>query len=59
MNNAKVGKVKDVKNHGAGDYLEVVNLESELLVPMIEDHVLDINLKTKTILLNPKYYYEF
>ena len=56
VNNAKVGKVKDVKNHGAGDYLEIVNMKNELLVPMIEDHILDIDLKTKEIHLNPKYY---
>ena len=56
VNNAKVGKVKDVKNHGAGDYLEIVNMKNELLVPMVEDHILDINLKTKEIHLNPKYY---
>lgn len=56
VKNASVGKVKNVKNHGAGDYLEIVNFENELLVPMIEDHILDINLKSKKILLNPKYY---
>ena len=26
---------------------EIVNFENELLVPMIEDHILDINLKSK------------
>ena len=56
INNVKVGKVMDVKNHGAGDYLEIVNNKNELLVPMIEDHILDIDIKTKKIELNPKYY---
>ena len=56
INNREIGKVNDVKNHGAGDYLEIVHINNELLVPMIEDHILDINLKTKKIQLNPKYY---
>ena len=51
-----VGVVNEVRNHGAGDYLEINNEKNELLVPLIKTHVLEINLKKKKILLNPKYY---
>ncbi len=51
-----IGVVKEVKNHGAGDYLEVNKKKSELLVPLNRNHVLDINLKEKKIFLNPEYY---
>jgi ribosomal 30S subunit maturation factor RimM len=51
-----LGTVNDVKNHGAGDYLEIRTNKEEILVPLKNDHVLKINLKEKKIFLNPKYY---
>ncbi|MEE2695370.1 MAG: ribosome maturation factor RimM [Pseudomonadota bacterium] len=52
----KLGTVSDVKNHGAGDYLEIKTKKKEILVPLKNDHVLEISLKQKKIFLNPKYY---
>lgn len=51
-----IGVVNEVKNHGAGDYLEVNKKKSELLIPLNSNHVLEINLKEKKIFLNPEYY---
>ena len=52
----KLGKVKDVKNHGAGDYLEVSKKKEDILVPLNNDHVQLIDLENEMILLNPEYY---
>ena len=43
INNRKIGKVNDVKNHGAGDYLMVHTQKSELLIPIIDSHIIEIN----------------
>ena len=51
-----MGKVKDVKNHGAGDYLEVSKKKEDILVPLNNDHVQLIDLENEMILLNPEYY---
>lgn len=51
-----IGKVLNVKNHGAGDYLEISDIKNELLVPFNNDHILEIDLKNRKILLNPQYY---
>lgn len=56
INELNYGKVNDVKNHGAGDYLEIINLKNEILVPLNDDHILKIDLLKKKILLNPEYY---
>ena len=49
------GKVADVKNHGAGDYLEIFKGKNEILIPINNDHILNIDIERK-IILNPKYY---
>ena len=56
IKNKKIGIVYDVKNHGAGDYLEIIENKKETLVPLQSDHVLEVDLGGKKILLNPKYY---
>ena len=52
----KIGKVKNVKNHGAGDYLEIKKNKEELLVPFNKEHVESIDLENEMILLNSEYY---
>ena len=51
-----IGKVYQVSNHGAGDYLDIRGTKLEILVPFNFDHVLDVNLKKRSIFLNPEYY---
>ena len=52
----KLGTVNNVKNHGAGDYLEIINNKEELLVPINNYHIQSIDLENNKILLNPEYY---
>ena len=57
MNKKVVGTVKSAKNHGAGDYLEIMmKNKKEILVPLNKDHVLEIDLSNKIILINSEYY---
>ena len=46
----------NVKNHGAGDYLEILDKKKEILVPFNDDHVEEIDIKKKVLFLNPSYY---
>ncbi len=48
--------MSNVKNHGAGDYLEIINNKDELLVPINNYHIQSIDLENNKILLNPEYY---
>ena len=52
----KIGKVKQIQNHGAGDYLEIKCPKEEILVPFNSDHILTINIKERKITLNHDYY---
>ena len=52
----KVGYVKHVYNHGAGEYLEIKCENDELLVPFNFDHIEKINPKKKELYLSKKYY---
>ena len=52
----KIGKVKQIKNHGAGDYLEIKCSKEEILVPFNFDHILTIDIKEKKMTLNHDYY---
>ena len=52
----QVGVVINVKNHGAGDYLEIFDKKKERLVPFNDDHVEKIDKKKKILFLNPSYY---
>ena len=52
----KVGYVKHVYNHGAGEYLEIKCENNELLVPFNFDHIEKINPKKKELYLSKKYY---
>ena len=45
-----------LKNHGAGDYLEIAGPKKEILVPYNFDHIMKIDIKEKKIFLNPDYY---
>ncbi len=51
-----IGKIKNIFNHGAGDYFEIILKKGELLVPYNEHHIISINLKKQKIKLNPIYY---
>ena len=52
----KIGKIKSLNNHGAGDYLEVAGKQKDILVPYNFDHIIKIDIKKKKIFLNPDYY---
>lgn len=52
----KIGVIRNVLNHGAGDYFEIRLNKFEIVVPFNKEHVLEINKKEKTISLNPLYY---
>ena len=52
----QVGVVTNVKNHGAGDYLEILDKKKEILVTFKDDHIEDIYIKKKVLFLNPSYY---
>ena len=52
----KVGEIVDICNHGAGDYIIIQKQQNEILVPLINEHVLKINLEKKFIKLNSRYY---
>ena len=52
----KVGYVKHVYSHGAGEYLEVKCNNDELLVPFNFDHIEKINPQKKELHLSTKYY---
>lgn len=52
----KIGKIIDIQNHGAGDYLIIKKSKDEILVPLIKGHVIKINIKDKVLNLNPDYY---
>ena len=52
----KVGYVKHVYSHGAGEYLEIKCTNSELLVPFNFDHIERVNPQKKELHLSTKYY---
>ena len=52
----KIGYVKHVYSHGAGEYLEIKCTNSELLVPFNFDHIEKVNPKKKELHLSTKYY---
>ena len=52
----KVGYVKHVYSHGAGEYLEIKCTKSELLVPFNFDHIEKVNRQKKELHLSTKYY---
>ena len=52
----KVGYVKKVHTHGAGEYLEIKCDNDELLVPFNFDHIEKINSNKKELHLSTKYY---
>ena len=52
----KVGYVKHVYSHGAGEYLEIKCSKSELLVPFNFDHIEKVNRQKKELHLSTKYY---
>lgn len=56
IKNKKIGEVIDVQNHGAGDYLTIKREKDEILVPLINDHVISIELSKRILNLNPDYY---
>ena len=56
INRKKVGYVKHVYAHGAGEYLEIKRNNDELLVPFNFDHIEKINLKKKELHLSANYY---
>ena len=56
IKNKKIGEVIDVQNHGAGDYLTIKRKKDEILVPLINDHVISIELSKRILNLNPDYY---
>ena len=56
LDKKKVGYVKHVYNHGAGEYLEIKLDNDELLVPFNFDHIEKINSKKKELHLSTKYY---
>ena len=56
LNNKKIGEIIDVQNHGAGDYLTIKREKDEILVPLVNDHVLSIEISKRILNLNPDYY---
>ncbi len=56
INKKQVGVVRNVKNHGAGDYLEILDKNKEILVPFNDDHIEEIDIEKKVLFLNPSYY---
>jgi len=52
----KIGIIRNVLNHGAGDYFEIKVNNSEIAVPFNKEHIIEINKKEKTVFLNPLYY---
>ena len=56
INRKKVGYVKHVYSHGAGEYLEIKCSNSELLVPFNFDHIEKVNPQKKELHLSTKYY---
>ena len=56
INKKKIGYVKYVYSHGAGEYLEIKCNNGELLVPFNFDHIEKINPQKKELHLSEKYY---
>ena len=56
INKKKIGYVKHVYFHGAGEYLEIKYKHGELLVPFNFDHIEKINPQKKELHLSEKYY---
>jgi len=49
-----LGKIKDIKNFGAGDLFEIINSdENNFYIPMNDDNVVNIDIKKKQIIVNP------
>tara|TARA_B100001540_G_C15749854_1_gene616400 strand:+ start:117 stop:626 length:510 start_codon:yes stop_codon:yes gene_type:complete len=49
-----LGKIKDIKNFGAGDLFEIKNSEkNNFYIPMNDDNVVKIDIKKKQIIVNP------
>ena len=49
-----LGKIIDIKNFGAGDLMEIRKEDNNtLLIPMNEDNLININLHTLVIIVNP------
>ena len=56
IKNKKIGEIIDVQNHGAGDYLTIKRENDEILVPIVNDHVISIEISKRILNLNPDYY---
>ena len=56
LKNKKIGEIINVQNHGAGDYLTIKREKDEILVPLVNDHVISIEIKKRILNLNPDYY---
>ena len=56
IKNKKIGEIIDVQNHGAGDYITIKREKDEILVPLVNDHVISIELSKRILNLNPDYY---
>lgn len=56
INKKKIGEIIDIQNHGAGDYIIIQKQQNEILVPLINEHVLKIDPEKKILNLNPRYY---
>lgn len=58
MYDKKIGRILSVNNHGAGDYfeIEVKKNKKKILAPNNKDHIIEININKKYIVLNSKYY---
>ena len=56
INKKKIGYIKHVYSHGAGEYLEIKCNNGELLVPFNFDHIEKINPQKKELHLSEKYY---
>ena len=49
IQNTNIGYVKKVNSHGAGEYLEISNKNSELLVPFNFDHILEVDTENNNL----------
>ena len=48
-----IGVVKDVKNFGAGDLIEINNSDNNFYIPMNDENLVSVNLDKKTIVIDP------
>ena len=53
-NKNNLGKVKSIKNFGAGDLIEVLQQNKKtFFLPMNKENIKEVNLVTKIILIDP------